>query len=215
MKSRLVVILVASFAFVLAGGCTDSATSHDGPNDKVAIIGDSLTYQGGAGEARITDLIREKGHGGGGIYFWGVGGKRLTVNDSAGASTLENIAAAQAQLGHVDTWVIALGTNDRNSTSAVVRASVNEILTALGDDHFVWVGLGFYDRDNAHADRLNAILGNAIAATPNGTLADWDTFVHQPYRARMTGLWTYPHDNIHMTQKGYRIRSRFYARAIN
>ena len=154
MKSRLVVILVASFAFVLAGGCTDSATSHDGPNDKVAIIGDSLTYQAGAGEARITDLIREKGHGGGGIYFTGVGGKRLTVSDSAGASTLENIAAARAQLGHVDTWVIALGTNDRNSTSAVVRASVNEILTALGDDHFVWVGFGFYDRGSAHADRL-------------------------------------------------------------
>ena len=186
MKSRLVVIPVASFS--LAGGRTDSATSHDGPNDKVAIIGDSLTYQGGAGEARITDLIREHGHGGGGIYVWGVGGKRLTVDDSGGASTLDNIAAARAQLGNVDTWVVALGTNDRYSTKAVVRASVNEILTALGDDHFVWVGLGFYDRDNAHADRLNAILGNAIAATPNGTLADWDTFVHQPYRARMTGL---------------------------
>ena len=93
MKSRLVVILVASFA--LAGGRTDSATSHDGPNDKVAIIGDSLTYQGGAGEARITDLIREHGHGGGGIYVWGVGGKRLTVDDSGGDSTLDNIAAAR------------------------------------------------------------------------------------------------------------------------
>jgi lysophospholipase L1-like esterase len=213
--TRLVYAL-ASLLVVLplsAAGANSTRSAHRAPQDTVAIIGDSLTDQRGAGQARIEEALRDQGRGGGGIYFWGVGGKRLVDPDSYGTTTLHNIRAARAELGHVDTWLIALGTNDRFSSTSEIRGAVDRILNALGPDDFVWIGLGFYDGDSAYSRRVNVILEEAIAGRPNGTYANWNRFVHHPGRDA-PDLWTYPNDRLHMTEKGYLIRARYYARNL-
>lgn len=213
VTTRLAYVLCCLVALLLPLGFTSTARADFAPDDKIAVIGDSLTDQRGAGQTRITDALHNRGHGYGGIYFWGVGGKRLVDPDSEGTTTLQNIRAARTELGHVDTWIIALGTNDRFSAKAEIRAGVDKILAALGSDRFVWIGLGFHDGDSRYSKRVNAILQNAIAAEPNGRYADWNSYIHDPSRDAVD-LWTYPHDNLHMTEKGYRIRSRFYARSV-
>jgi lysophospholipase L1-like esterase len=127
---------------------------------------------------------------------------------------MQNIHAARTELGHVDTWIIALGTNDRFATRKEIRARVGEVVAALGTDRFVWIGLGFYNADSRLSERVNLILQHAIAMTPNGRYADWNSYIHDPARAS-ADLWIYPQDNLHMTDRGYEVRARFYARSLN
>jgi hypothetical protein len=225
MRKALVAILVA-MALPVAGtagaGSTHAAAGSNATatpaarsgNDTVAVIGDSLTYQGGTGRALISDQIGRSGHGGGGIYFWAVGGKRLTEPDSAGMTTMDNIRAARSQLGHVDLWVMALGTNNRVDDPAVVRRDVDTVLTALRGDRFVWIGLGFYEWRHRVAIRMNSILTEAVATKADGTVAAWDDWIHDPVRASEAN-WTYPRDLIHMTSQGYVLRNEFYGRMVD
>lgn len=209
--SRLTWVLVA--IFVLVSPVT-TAAADEAPADTIAVIGDSLTDQRGAGQARTEQALQERGYGGGGIFFWGVGGKRLLVPDAIGTTTLENIRAARAELGHVDTWLIALGTNDRFDSTSKIRRRVDRILDALGKDRFVWIGLGFYNADSALSRRVNDVLKDAISARPNGRYASWNRFIHHPTRDA-ADLWTFPKDELHMTEKGYLLRANFYARKVD
>ncbi len=207
---------LASFLVVLPLSATSApgtASGHRAPDDTVAVIGDSLTDQRGAGQARIEDALHKRGHGGGGVYFWGVGGKGLSAPDSMGATTVQNIRAARAQLGHVDSWVIALGTTERFSDRPDIRRGVRRVVNALGDDDFVWIGTGFYDKGSANSRKVNAILEAKVAAAPNGRYADWNGHIHS--RVRHSGdLWIFPKDRLHLTEKGYLIRARYYARKV-
>jgi hypothetical protein len=213
LVSRLGCALVSLLVLLLPVSSSTSATAHRAPNDTVAVIGDSLTDQRGAGQARIKDALRRRGLGGGGIFFWGVGGKQLLAPDSLGTTTLQNIRAARAELGHVDTWVIALGTTERFSNRAEIRVGVRRIINALGTDRFVWVGTGFYDPDSGLSRRINSVLVNNIAAAANGRYANWNRYIHHPVRAA-EDLWIFPRDRLHLTEKGYLLRARFYARNV-
>ena len=211
---RLACALASFLVLLIPLSGSTTASAHRAPEDTVAVIGDSLTDQRGAGRARIEYALQNRGHGGGGIFFWGVGGKHLLAPDSLGTTTLQNIRAARAELGHVDTWVIALGTTERFSTRAEVRVGVRRIVRALGTDRFVWIGAGFYDANSALSRRINAVLVNNIAAAPNGTYADWNRYIHAPVRAS-EDLWVFPQDRLHMTEKGYLLRARYYARTVD
>lgn len=207
---------LASFLVVLALSATSApstANAHRAPDDTLAVIGDSLTDQRGAGRARILDALQARGHGGGGIYFWGVGGKGLLAPDSMGMTTVQNIRAARARLGHVDTWVIALGTTERFSGKADIRRGVRRVVEALGTDDFVWVGTGFYDGDSANSRKVNDIVEAKVSAAHNGRFADWNHYIHDPVR-HSRDLWIYPRDRLHLTEKGYLIRARYYARKV-
>lgn len=207
---------LASFLVALALSATSApstANAHRAPHDTLAVIGDSLTDQRGAGRARIVDALRARGHGGGGIYFWGVGGKGLLAPDSLGMTTVQNIRAARAQLGHVDTWVIALGTTERFSGKPDIRRGVRRVVNALGTDDFVWIGTGFYDRDSAYSRKVNDIVEAKVSAARNGRFADWNIYIHKPVR-HSRDLWIYPRDRLHLTEKGYLIRARYYARKV-
>lgn len=210
---RLACVLVSFLVLLLPVGSSTSASAHRAPDDTVAVIGDSLTEQRGAGQDRIEHALRNRGHGGGGIYFWGLGGKRLLAPDSLGTTTLQNIRAARDQLGHVDTWVIALGTTERFSTRAEIRVGVRRIVNALGGDRFVWIGTGFYERSSALSSRVNRIIKNRIASAPSGHYANWNSYIHDPVRAS-DDLWIFPKDRLHLTEKGYLLRARFYARKV-
>lgn len=212
--SRLACALASFLLLQVPVSSSTTASAHDAPEDTVAVIGDSLTDQRGAGQARIEQALQHRGHGGGGIHFWGVGGKRLLAPDSLGTTTLQNIQAARAELGHVDTWLIALGTNDRLSSRSEIRGAVDQILNALGPDRFVWIGLGLYDADSIYSRRVNVILKDGIAGRPNGVYANWNRYIHHPVRDA-ADLWTFPQDRLHMTDKGYLLRARYYARNVD
>ena len=214
LMPRLACALASFLVLLLPVSSFTSASAHDAPEDTVAVIGDSLTYQRGAGQARIEQALQERGHGGGGIFFWGVGGKRLLAPDSLGTTTLQNIEAARVELGHVDTWVVALGTNDRFSSSKEIRGAVDQIINALGSDRFVWISVGLYDRESVYSRRVNVVLEDAIGAQPNGVYAGWNSYIHDPVRAA-ADLWIYPKDRVHMTEKGYLIRSSYYAQNVD
>lgn len=214
LVSRLACALASFLLLLLPVSSFTSASAHSAPEDTVAVIGDSLTYQRDAGQARIEQTLQNRGHGGGGVYFWGVGGKRLLTPDSLGTTTLQNIEAARAELGHVDTWLIALGTNDRLSSTSEIRGAVDQIINALGPDRFVWIGVGLYDRDSVYSRRVNVVLKDAIATEPNGVYANWNNYIHDPVRAA-EDLWVFPKDRVHMTEKGYLIRSSYYAQNVD
>jgi hypothetical protein len=211
---RLACALASFLVLLLPVSSSTSASAHRAPEDTVAVIGDSLTDQRDAGQARIEYALQNRGHGGRGIFFWGVGGKSLLAPDSLGTTTLQNIRAARAELGHVDTWVIALGTTERFSTRAEVRLGVRRVVSALGTDRFVWIGTGFYQADSQLSRRINAILVNNIAAAPNGRYANWNRYIHNPVRSS-EDLWVFPQDRLHMTEKGYLLRARYYARTVD
>ena len=196
-----------------ATSATSTASAHRAPDDTVAVIGDSLTDQRDAGRARIEAALHNRGHGGGGIYFWGVGGKDLLSPDSMGMTTVQNIRAARVELGHVDTWVIAIGTTERFSRTTDIRRGVRRVVNALGTDDFVWIGTGFYDADSANSRKVNDILQAKVSAAPNGRYADWNGYIHSRPRPA-SELWIFPRDRLHLTEKGYLIRSRYYARKV-
>jgi hypothetical protein len=111
-------------------------------------------------------------------------------------------------------WVLALGTNDWPKSSAQLRTDANTVLSAIGPDHFVWIGIGFYAGNDPVAARVNSILSEAVAAAPNGSYTSWNSWIHSPLRGSGAN-WVYPADPIHMTKQGYAIRNEFYGRVVN
>jgi hypothetical protein len=213
LASLLLVLLPSATSATSSDATSDTSSTHRALGNTVAVIGDSLTDQRGAGQARIEDALRSRGHGSDGIYFWGEGGKELSAPDSRGMTTPQNIRAARALLGHVDTFVIALGTTERFSSRTEIRHGMSRVVYALGADDFVWIGTGFHDGDSANSRKVNRILEAKIAASPHGRYADWNDFIHAPVRDSRD-LWIFPRDRLHMTEKGYLIRARYYARSI-
>jgi hypothetical protein len=88
-------------------------------------------------------------------------------------------------------WVLALGTNDRLKSSAQLRTDANTVLSAIGPDHFVWIGIGFYAGNDPVAARVNSILSEAVAAAPNGSYTSWNSWIHSPLRGSGAN-WVYP-----------------------
>jgi len=190
------------------GGGTSSSTA------KVAVIGASLTYQDGAGVANISALLVQNGYTASDLYVYGVGGKKMTAADSTGKTTLQNIADARAQLGSVDVWVIALGTNDVNETDTEYINNMQAILSAIGPtDKVVWIGMAFYSVANTNAAHFNPIEASTLSSYSNTTWADWNSYIHNGRDE--TGLWVYPVDYTHMTAAGYEIRNQYYLDQIN
>lgn len=195
------------------GAGTASTSQPTSSGQTVAVIGDSLTYQDGYGTQNITNLLAQNGYPVGSSYVYGVGGKSITQPDTQGMTTAQNIAAARAQLGHVDTWLIALGTNDTGLDDQSFINSVTSIMNAIGpNDTVVWVGLGYYGVNNTNAAHFNPIMASILNNYANAHFADWNSYIHNGRDE--TGLWVYPVDSTHMTQAGYAIRNQFYVDQI-
>jgi hypothetical protein len=192
-----------------SGGSAVKFSSGNLATKKVAVIGDSLTYQTGSGVANITAKYVSAGYTAGNISVYGVGGKPITAADSTGKTTVQNIADARTKLGTVDAWVIALGTNNTSDTDATFTSNVNTVLNAIGStDKVVWIGLSYYSAANTNASHFNPLLSSAVGAKSNAKYADWNSFIHNGRDE--TGLWVYPTDSTHMTDTGYVIRNQYY-----
>lgn len=173
---------------------------------RVGIIGDSLTAQEGRGKTELVRLVLDAGYAPASVSFYAVGGKPINTPDVYGRITVDDIADARQNLGDIEKWIIALGTNDSDLTETEFADEMAPVLAALGDDEFVWVGLAFKGAGNTDAARLNPVIEEQVSQTPNGRYADWQNFIHDGRDE--TGLWGTV-DSTHMTEAGYAIRNQF------
>ncbi len=187
---------------------------------RIAIIGDSLTNMAanattifGEGQELLEAAFAARGYEGQNIYLWGVGGKRISVADLTGRTTMSNWADASAMLTNVDHVIIALGTNDRPQTDATVNASIDTLIAAIPSTiPTTWIGLtskGFASVDDI---RVNNLLKAKIAVRPNATFADWDAAIRAVDHGDLNSPLWQPGDSTHMTHDGYNLwRAPFYA----
>lgn len=190
----------------------------------LAIIGDSLTERGAdhaappTREATTRAVMVAAGYDPTKIYWYGRGGKSMHAADSNGKTVADCIAEARSQLGQVDRWVIALGTNDSADTETNFKAEVNAVLDeiyATGDepDQVFWVNLAALNPNNTNFLAKNGYLKTVIEGRdeyPDRVhLADWYSYIHDP--ANFDPDDWLPSDVPHMTVQGSAKRDAFIA----
>lgn len=184
----------------------------EGPT--VAIIGDSLTAMGdGDFLYNALDGAQMPTRP---VYVWGVGGKRISATDAAGKTTMQNIQDARNMLGTVDTWIIALGTNDRPQNDSAVLDSIDTVLDAIGPSgRVVWIGLTSKGAASPDDVRLNGLIQSRLAERPDSTFADWDAHIRGLDGGDPNSeLWS-PDDYTHMSAGGYAVRANFYVQQLD
>ena len=177
---------------------------------KVAIIGDSLTYQDANGEGAVSAALEAAGWPSGATWFYGVVGKTINYADTSNKTTVQVIADARAAIGEPDVWVIALGTNDALNfyDASSIQASIDSVLTALGANAKVaWVNTaGDPDDDFSTLNSdVNTAIANTVSSRPHSILVDWSGYIlpiSQP---------SYWWDRVHMTGSGYAVRNQYIA----
>lgn len=179
------------------------------PSKNLAVIGDSLTYQSLEGFGNLTTYLSGYEVSEGALFYQGASGKEISVPDYLGRDLLTiDIPTARRNLGVVDTWVIALGTNDmlQAGSEANFKARITSVLEALKDERRVlWVGLAAGD-PGISFETYNTYIRSVVSNYPNVEFLEFEQSSRDPYIA---GDWVFPTDNLHMTQQGYLRRSKF------
>ena len=177
---------------------------------RIGIIGDSNT--GGSGDnGYYFDALDAASIDTRNIYFWGVGGKRISVADLTGKTAANNITDAAAWLGTIDTWIVALGTNDRPQVDATINADIDTLLTAIGGTaKVIWIGLTSKATASADDIRVNNLIQAKLTARGNATFADWDTHIRTIDGGSNPSPYWLTTDSTHMTALGYAERAAFY-----
>lgn len=185
--------------------------TDDANRPRLVVIGDSLTYQSGAGRANLESEMAKRGIVPQDIYFYGVSGKKLIDPDTGGKTTFDNITEAVAQMGNVDQWIIALGTNDAGATSASITSRTQSILAAIPPgDPVSWIGVSYKtNTPGGSADKVNTAVQAGIDSRT--TFCDWGAFIHDGRDE--TGLWLTT-ESTHMTAAGYKVRTEYYVNQI-
>lgn len=177
---------------------------------KIAIIGDSLTFQDANGHKGVTAAFEAAGWSVGSVWFYAMPGKTINTPDSSDHTTVQNIAACRAQIGEPDVWVIALGTNDalQGIDATQVNLRIKAVLMALGPDARVaWVNTaGDPAKDSSSFDTVvNTAIASAMQERSHSLLIDWSAYIS---RDSQESYWR---DAVHMTPSGYAFRNTFIA----
>lgn len=177
-----------------------------------AIMGDSNTGENGAGPTHYFDALTAAGINTRDMYWWGVGGKRIAAADLTGKTGVNNVTDANAWMGSIDTWVIALGTNDRPQTDATINADIDTLLTAIGTGpKVIWIGLTSKATASADDIRVNNLVKAKLTARGNAVFADWDAHIRAIDGGANPSPYWLTTDTTHMTPLGYQERASFYA----
>lgn len=177
----------------------------------VAIIGDSLTVAGGPGESAIKSRLVALGYDIGSIWWYAVSGKAINIADANNRLTVDDIAQARADLGvEPSTWVIALGTNGYNNSTASNTTRVNLMTAALADaPRVLWVGVSI-NPTNTLQTQFNSLVPGLLAPHDQFSWLDWDA--HIKAQPNQSLLWN--SDGIHLTTAGYNVRHDWLAAQI-
>lgn len=190
----------------------DPATVSPVTGKTFGIIGDSLTAMSGANGEYIRQELIAQGIPPRNVYFWGVGGKRMTVPDTAGSNngnanaktSMQNIQDAKNVYGTIDHWIVALGTNDRPQIDSAVNGYIDTLLSAIGTGPKVtWIGLTSKGSASADDIRLNGLIQAKLTARGNAEFADWNTFIRSVDGGANPSPYWVTEDTTHMTPLGY------------
>jgi hypothetical protein len=213
--------LLVPLLAVLPGGVHVPAASASAAvcNSCVGVIGDSLTYQGGAGADRIRNELVAAGWDAGQIRVDGLIGRPIANDFSGKPGSLTTVSTWKADGFDPAVYVIALGSNNKNATATTWTTDINKLLTAIGPGHsIVWHDLGFRDATDSRALGFNANLAGIAAGRTDLFVAraddaTWNDWIHaQPNQST---LWLPTDvDGVHMTSAGYALRNRFLGRAM-
>lgn len=180
----------------------------------IGVIGDSLTYQGGSGPLKITNKLVAAGWTKANIRVDGVTGRAIANDLPDGKpGSITTIRKWRAAGFDPRTFIIALGTNNKNATPDVWTKEINKVLAEIGPNHKIyWINLGFKDQYDARVvnfnNNLNTIASSRIDLFPN----DWNNHIHA---FTQTNLWlTSDSQGIHMTPAGYDLRNNFYRDSV-
>lgn len=183
---------------------------------KVAIIGDSLTWQGGPGETNVPASFTAAGwpttapsinNPTIGTWFYGWDGKPINDSDSGNRTTVQTIAMCCASaFSEPDVWVIALGTNSGGDPITKIKADMQLIFNALGPSaKLLWVNMDAQAAGPSYPS-INQAMAETVAGRPYTLLGDWNQFMTD--HPDQTGWWT---DGVHMATLGYSYRNNFIA----
>lgn len=177
-----------------------------------AIMGDSNTGENGAGPTHYFDALTAAGVNTRDMYWWGVGGKRIAAADLTGKTGANNVTDANTWMGSIDTWVVALGTNDRPQTDATINTDIDTLLTAIGTGpKIIWIGLTSKATASTDDIRVNNLIKAKLTARGNATFADWDAHIRAIDGGANPSPYWLTTDTTHMTALGYQERASFYA----
>lgn len=185
------------------------------PGKKYAIIGDSLTSMSGANGEYLRQALLAADIPPVNVYLWGVGGKRIVVADLTGKTTEMNIEDAKKAFGHIDHWIIALGTNDRPQDDGTVNSDIDTLLTAVGTEtKITWINLTSKQSATAQDIRVNGLIRNKLNGLEHAQLADWDTRIRSLDGGLNPSPYWIEEDNTHMSPQGYEERAKFYVEQL-
>ena len=174
--------------------------------ERQAMIGHSLLAMSGANGSYVYSDLLDQGFDPRNVYFWGVGGKRISIPNPANANaktSMQNVQDARALLGTVDTFLIYLGQNDVTYTDAEVNGYIDTLLAEIGaGPKVIWINLSALQSVSADGARLNGLIQAKLAARPNSVYTGWDSYIRSvDGGANPSPLWDV--DGIHMTPLGY------------
>lgn len=202
-------MLLVGDAAVTAADVLATPTTLGTP--RIAVLSDSNGYENGAGPTHYFsafDVAFDTRN----FYYGGVGGKRIAVADLTGKTAANNVADAQAWLGTIDTWIIALGTNDRPQVDATINADIDTLLTAIGvGPKIIWIGLTSKATASADDIRVNGLIQAKLTARGNAVFADWNTYIRAIDGGANPSTYWLTTDSTHMTAAGYTERATFVA----
>jgi hypothetical protein len=208
IKKLLPLAGVALLAVALAGVTTANAgqaPAGEPCGTCVGVIGDSLTFQAGAGDKNLTKLLTK--HGYSEIRIDGLTGRGIagSGNQAPKPTTVELI-----QKWRTD--------KDKNGTEKQWRNEITKVLKAIGPGHTVhWVGLGFRNPDDARVAHFNTFITGIFSEPvewqrPVTVFHDWNAHVRT---LPQDGIWaTGDAQGVHMTFPGYKIRNAYVASVI-
>lgn len=183
---------------------------------RIAVLSDSNGYENGAGPTHYFSAFAAAGLNMRNIYYGGVGGKRIAAADLTGKTAANNVADAQAWLGTIDTWIIALGTNDRPQVDATINADIDTLLTAIGaGPKIVWIGLTSKATASADDIRVNGLIQAKLTARGNASFADWNTHIRGIDGGANPSTYWLTTDSTHHTPAGYVEKAAFEAAQVS
>jgi hypothetical protein len=215
----LAVVTLAGLSWVGSAAAIPASYTGDCP-DCIGVIGDSLTYQNGSGIANIKDRLMAAGWQSDKIRVDGIIGRPIAGDFSGKPGAVTTINSWKAGGFDPKTYVILLGTNNKNATSTLWTTEINKDLNAIGPGHtIIWMDLGFKNESDSRVLNFNANLAAIAGQRSDMFIAKsssglgWNEWIHT--HPNQSGLWlaTDP-DGVHMTTAGYTLRNQFIGEAL-
>lgn len=215
---------IIAYALYNTGGsyppAFDLGTDETGPT--IAIIGDSLFDMDSDqtnttppdGPGLFEDALVARGYKVSNTFYYAAGGKRISVADSPGKTTVQNLSDAKNQLAGgsaLDYVILSLGTNDRAQTDSTINGHLDTVLAAIDTaTEILWVNLTSKGSASTRDGEVNALIAAKLAAWGGtATLLDWNSHIRGLDGGSNPSDYWYTGDSTHNTLLGNQAKVDF------